>query len=94
MKQDGENRVGLIQSETAKKVSQKLAEASAARPAVVGRTLNEIGQRDPEILGAVIEVMESEKLLNSGARVEVLPKDATLMVQLGQTGPGERVRKS
>ena len=42
MKQDGENRVGLIESETAKKVSQQLAEASAMRPAVVGRTLNEL----------------------------------------------------
>ena len=37
MKQDGENRVGLIRSETANKVSQKMAEAEATRPAVVGR---------------------------------------------------------
>lgn len=83
MKQDGENRVGLIQSETAKKVSQKLAEASASRPAVVGETLNQIGGRDAEILDAVIEVMETEKLLDSGARVDVLPKGASMLVQLG-----------
>jgi len=84
MKQDGENRVGLIQSETAKKVSQKLAEASAARPAIVGGTLNEIGRQDPEILDAVIEVMETEKLLASKARVDVLPKGASMLVQLGE----------
>lgn len=83
MKQDGENRVGLIQSETAKKVSQKLAEASAARPAVVGETLNEIGGEDPEILAAVIDVMETEKLLKSEARVDVLPQGASMLVQLG-----------
>ena len=65
MKQDGENRVGLIRSQTAKKVSQKLAEASAARPAVVGATLNEIGGQDEEILHAVLDVMETEKLLES-----------------------------
>ena len=84
MKQDGENRVGLIQSETAKKVSQKLAEASAARPAVVGDTLNQIGRSDAEILDAVIEVMETEQLLSSEARIEVLPKDASMLIQLGK----------
>lgn len=100
MKQDGENRVGLIQSETAKKVSQKLAEASAARPAVVGRTLNEIGREDAEILEGVLDVLETEKLLDSDARIDVLPKDATMLVQLGEEPPppapslglGERIR--
>ncbi len=86
MKQDGENRVGLIQSETAKKVSQKLAEASAARPAVVGEMLNEIGRPDPEILSATIDVMETEKLLASKARIDVLPKGVSMLVQLGE-GP-------
>lgn len=86
MKQDGENRVGLIQSETAKKVSQKLAEASAARPEIVGATLNEIRRDDPEILDTVIEVMEAEKLLDSGTAVDVLPKGASLLVQLDGGG--------
>lgn len=84
MKQDGENRVGLIQSKTAKKVSQKLAEASASRPAVVGKTLNEIAHQDAEILQTVIDVMETEKLLASRARVDVLPKGASMLVQLGE----------
>ena len=91
MKQDGENRVGLIQSETAKQVSQKLAEASAARPAVVGGTLNQIGKADPEVLDTVIEVMETEKLLESRASVEILPKGVSVMVQVGASAgePGE-----
>ncbi len=83
MKQDGENRVGLIKSETAYKVSQKMAEASAKRPEVVGDTLNSIAKDDPEIMQAVIEVMETEKLLESGARVEVMPENANFLVQLG-----------
>ena len=87
MRQDGENRVGLIQSETAKKVSQKLAEASAARPAVVGDTLNEIKGQDAEILDAVIDVMEIEKLLASEAKVDVLPEGASVLLQLGQDAP-------
>ena len=82
MKQDGENRVGLIKSETAYKVSQKMAEAAAARPAIVGEALNAIAQQDPEVLNAVMEVMETEQLIASGAAVDVLPVDSEILVQL------------
>lgn len=82
MKQDGENRVGLIRSETAFKVSQKMAEASAARPQIVGNALNEIAQQDAEILSNVLEVMEVENLLASGAAIDVLPARSNVLVQL------------
>ena len=82
MKQDGENRVGLIKSETAFKVSQKMAEAAAKRPEVVGGTLNEIAGRDTEILDTVIEVMETENILESGAPVDVVPDHTNCLVQL------------
>lgn len=85
MKQDGENRVGLIKSETANKVSQKMAEATSKRPEVVGRTLNDIGKQDVELLQAVIEVMETEKMLSSGACVEIVPENASFLVQLGDS---------
>ena len=85
MKQDGENRVGLIRSETAKKVSQKMAEARSTRPAVVGRTLNEIARNDPHILQTVMDVMETESLLKSGASVDLLPAGANMLVQLGDS---------
>ena len=83
MKQDGENRVGLIRSQTANKVSQKMGEAAAARPRIVGGTLNALGREDPEILEAVLEVMETEKLLESGATVEIVPADLPVMMTLG-----------
>ena len=83
MKQDGENRVGLIKSETAYKVSQKMAEASAKRPEIVGETLNAIARDDKEILEAVMDVMETDKLLESGAQVDVMPANASFIVQLG-----------
>ena len=82
MKQDGDNRVGLIRSETANKVSQKMAEANSTRPAVVGRALNEIAGSDPEILRAVLDVMEADRLLASEATVDVLPNEASVLVQL------------
>lgn len=83
MKQDGENRVGLIRSQTAFKVSQKMAEAAAARPEVVGDALNEIAQQDPEVLNAVLDVMEADQLIASGAAVEVLPPGVQVLVQVG-----------
>jgi regulator of protease activity HflC (stomatin/prohibitin superfamily) len=85
MKQDGENRVGLIQSQTAYKVSEKMAEAAATRPSVVGETLNEIARGDPEVLDAGLEVMEAEQLIASNAEVDVLPTGAQVLVSL--TGP-------
>ncbi len=86
MKQDGENRVGLIKSQTAYKVSQKMAEASAARPAVVGDALNAIAKQDPEVLAAVLEVLETQKLIESGAPVDLVPTEARVLVSLGAVG--------
>lgn len=87
MKQDGENRVGLIRSETANKVSQKMAEAKSKRPEVVGRALNDIAARDSEILEAVMDVMETDGLLESKAPVELLPAGTNVLVQLGEEVP-------
>ncbi|MFO7901959.1 MAG: SPFH domain-containing protein [Planctomycetota bacterium] len=87
MKQDGENRVGLIRSETANKVSQKMAEAKSKRPEVVGRALNDISDRDSEILEAVMDVMETDGLLESNAPVEILPAGTNVLVQLGDDVP-------
>lgn len=88
MKQDGENRVGLIKSQTAYKVSQKMAEASAARPAVVGDALNAIAKQDPEVLEAVLEVLETQKLIESGAPVDLVPGEARVLLSLGAGGGG------
>ena len=82
MKQDGENRVGLIKSETAFKVSQKMAEAAAARPDIVGTALNDIAKQDQEILDTVLEVMEVDNLLASGATIDILPTSSNVLVQL------------
>jgi regulator of protease activity HflC (stomatin/prohibitin superfamily) len=86
MKQDGENRVGLIKSQTAFKVSQKMAEAAATRPSVVGDALNEIARKDPEVLDAVLQVMENEALIGAGVEVDVLPAGSNVLVQLGGSG--------
>lgn len=86
MKQDGENRVGLIKSETAFKVSQKMAEAAAARPEIVGKALNEIEKEDSEILDTVLDVMEVDNLLASKATIDILPNSSNVLIQLGNGG--------
>ena len=85
MKQDGDNRVGLIKSETANKVSQTMGEAAASRPRIVGEALNEISRQDPEILQTVLEVMEVENLLESNASVDLLPPGTSILVQIGDS---------
>ncbi|QEF99877.1 SPFH domain / Band 7 family protein [Stieleria maiorica] len=84
MKQDGENRVGLIKSETAYRVSQKMAEASASRPKIVGKALNEIAAADPEILNTVLSVMEVDTLIESNAEVDLLPDSSNVLIQVGE----------
>lgn len=87
MKQDGENRVGLIRSETANKVSHQMAEASATRPKIVGETLNAIAKQDKEILETVLSVMETESLLESNSSVELIPKGSQILISMGSSGP-------
>ncbi|MDA3875436.1 MAG: SPFH/Band 7/PHB domain protein [Kiritimatiellae bacterium] len=95
MKQDGENRVGLIRSETSNKVSTKMAEAKAARPRIVGETLNAIAAEDPEILEAVMDVMETEELLSSNATVEIVPSNGSnVLIQLDAEAASKSMRPS
>ena len=82
IRQDGENRVGLIRSETAKRVSQQMAEAAAMYPKVVGDILNQIRKRDPEILDAVLEIREFEQILASNAEVELIGSQQKLLLAL------------
>ena len=77
----------MIQSQTANKVSQAMAEAGACRPRVVGDTLNEIARVDSEVLDTVIEVMEIENVLKSNCAVDVIPEGANVLVQLGDAKP-------
>jgi len=51
----------------------------------MGEALNEIAHQDPEILDAVMAVMETEKLIASNAAVDVLPKDTQVLVSLGSS---------
>ena len=83
MRQDGENRVGLIRSETAKTVSREMARAQSMRPEVVGSVLNGLVAEDEAILEKVVEMLETESLLNTDAALDLVPHGSTVLLQLG-----------
>jgi hypothetical protein len=71
-----------------------MAEAAAARPRIVGQALNEIAKQDPELLDTVLEVMEVENLLASGASIDILPNSSNVLIQLGERMKSANVAKS
>lgn len=68
MRQAGENEVAIIHSEADRKSSQRLGQAQAVRPQVVGQALAEI-QRVPEVANALFTLLEIQATLRSSGKV-------------------------
>ena len=64
MRQAGENEVAIIHSEADKKASQRLGQAQAVRPQVIGQALAEI-QREPEVAVALFSLLDIQATLKS-----------------------------
>jgi regulator of protease activity HflC (stomatin/prohibitin superfamily) len=73
IKQDGANQVSVITSTAERQAAIEFAKAAALRPQIVGATLERIAQ-DPEVAETMFEVLEVQKLLESGARVVLVPE--------------------
>lgn len=75
--QDGSNQVNIIKSSADSKAAAEFARAAAQRPLIVGKALQQISA-DKEVMEAMFELLETQKLLESGAPVTLLPeKSAT-----------------
>ena len=74
MRQAGENEVAIIHSEADKKAAQRLGQAQAVRPQVVGLALAEI-QRVPEVATALFALLEIRATLKSPGRVTLTSGD-------------------
>jgi regulator of protease activity HflC (stomatin/prohibitin superfamily) len=72
IRQDGANQVSVITSSADRTAAVEFARAGAIRPEIVGAALREISA-DPEIAGAMFQVLEVQRLLASPARVTLLP---------------------
>jgi regulator of protease activity HflC (stomatin/prohibitin superfamily) len=75
MRQAGENEVAIIHSEADKKASQRLGQAQAVRPEVVGRALAEI-QREPAVANALFALLEIQATLKSPGKIVLTSSDS------------------
>ena len=71
IKQAGANQVGVITSSAERAASIEFAKASAIRPNTLGLALREIAQ-EPAVSSALFEILETQKLLASDARLTLL----------------------
>jgi regulator of protease activity HflC (stomatin/prohibitin superfamily) len=90
IRQDGDNRVNIITSRAEKTAAVEFARANAVRPKIVGAALRQISE-DREVVKALFEILETEKILESKARVTLVPEGDGLLNQLmaAQTAQSE-----
>jgi regulator of protease activity HflC (stomatin/prohibitin superfamily) len=81
IKQDGANQVGIITSTADRQAAVEFAKAAAMRPQIVGAALQKIGQ-DREVLGAMFDILETQKILEGKTRITILPPKSELLAQL------------
>lgn len=92
--QDGANKVSIIRSTAERQAAVEFARAAAMRPKIVGEALQEISQ-DPEIAGALFEILEVQNLLETNAQITLVPQGAGGMTALLAASPeGELESKS
>jgi regulator of protease activity HflC (stomatin/prohibitin superfamily) len=81
IKQDGANTVSIITSTAQREAAVEFARAAAMRPCIVGEALQKIGC-DPEILDAMFDVLETEKIIDGKSRITFIPAGRELLAQL------------
>jgi regulator of protease activity HflC (stomatin/prohibitin superfamily) len=81
IKQDGANQVGIITSTADRQAAVEFAKAAAMRPQIVGAALQKIGQ-DREVLSAMFDILEAQKILEGEARITMIPPKNELLAQL------------
>ena len=76
MRQAGENEVAIIHSEADKKASQRLGQAQAVRPQIVGQALAEV-QREPAVGAAVFALLDIQATLRSSGKITLADANAS-----------------
>jgi regulator of protease activity HflC (stomatin/prohibitin superfamily) len=71
IRQAGANQVSVIASSAERAASIEFAKAAAIRPATLAAALREIAQ-EPDVAGALFEILETQKLLASDTRLTLL----------------------
>jgi regulator of protease activity HflC (stomatin/prohibitin superfamily) len=81
IRQDGANQVSIITSSAERQAAVEFAKAGAIRPRIVGEALRAI-TADPEVAGAVFEVLETQKILENKGELILVPPRSELLSQL------------
>jgi len=95
IKQAGANQVSVITSSAEKEAATEFAKAAAIRPATLGQAFQEIAS-DPAVSAALFEILETQKMLENGDRVVLVPGGphgrtlATLLAAAKDAGGGVR----
>lgn len=72
IKQDGANQVSIIASSADRLAAVEFGKAQAIHPTIVGGELNRIA-RDPEVAGALFEILQMQELVKSKTRITLVP---------------------
>ena len=75
IKQAGANQVNVIASSAERTAAIEFAKAAAIRPNLLGQALREIA-KVPEVSDALFNILETQRLLNTNARVTLLASGA------------------
>jgi regulator of protease activity HflC (stomatin/prohibitin superfamily) len=81
IKQDGANQVSIITSTAERQAAVEFARAAAMRPRIVGEALNQV-TADPEVEAAMFEILETQKMIESKARITLIPPNGGLLSEL------------
>jgi regulator of protease activity HflC (stomatin/prohibitin superfamily) len=88
IKQEGANQVSIITSTAERQAAVEFAKAAAMRPRIVGEALNKVAA-DPEVEAAMFEILEIQKIVESKARITLIPERSGILPELlASTGRG------
>ncbi|HET9790310.1 MAG TPA: hypothetical protein VFR08_03335, partial [Candidatus Angelobacter sp.] len=79
-------QVSIITSTAERQAAVEFAKAAATRPRIVGEALNQVAA-DPDVEAAMFEILEIQKLVESKARITLIPQNGGLLPELLATRP-------
>ena len=81
IKQDGANQVSIITSSAEREAAVEFAKAAAMRPNMVGTALKKVAA-DPDVEAAMFEILEIQKIVESKARITLIPEKGGILPEL------------
>lgn len=81
IKQDGENQVNIITNSAQRIASVEFAKASAIRPQILGKVLQEIS-KDKEVAEALFATLEFEKMTSNQGELILTPRNNSILPEI------------